>query len=270
MVEEGVHPEHVQKKYKKLVESARELEQPKYLDKEGNKVKPDKAYGQPVTIKITHPEWILFADETGCNTNMKKDANYGGSKYIVPCGTCPKKHAATSDHCFTLFPMICATGANVINVFIFNSNFPEVKASWNSGFDIMAAIKTNESGQPVIDKDNCRPGSFYPRGMTTHFQGKEIPMLTFYSPGGSMTANILKSIFEYLDMIGVYQRSPKGPRLVVILDGHNTQLSYTFLEYMSRPELYWCVNLGAPYLTHLWQLGDSAKITTSPQSADAS
>ncbi len=40
-----------------------------------------------VDTKLTHPEYFLFADETGCNTSMKKDGHIAGTKYIIQQGT---------------------------------------------------------------------------------------------------------------------------------------------------------------------------------------
>ena len=34
-------------------------------------------------IKITKPEWILFADESGFNTSQKKDGHVGGQRFVV-------------------------------------------------------------------------------------------------------------------------------------------------------------------------------------------
>ena len=248
--------------YDNLVECklAKRLQVPVSKDRDGNVVESDKQFGEKCDIEITHPQWILFGDETGCNTCMRDDGNYSGTKYVVPVGSTPRKKVVCTDHRFTLFPLVAATGELVVNVVIFNSAATAVRASWHSGYDIRSKIITNEKGEPVICEENCGEGKFYSEGLTTEFRGKRIPMLTFASQGGGMTADILVSIFKYLDAIGVYQRTPNGPRPVLILDGHETRLSYPFLEYVNQPSHYWSVNLGAPYLTHLWQPADSTEM----------
>jgi hypothetical protein len=49
-------------------------------------------------IKITKPEWILFADESGFNTSQKKDGHVGGQKFAVERGTTPQTMASKTDH----------------------------------------------------------------------------------------------------------------------------------------------------------------------------
>jgi hypothetical protein len=38
----------------------------------------EEMYGRPTKYKITNPEYLLFVDKTGCNTNMKVDGYAGG------------------------------------------------------------------------------------------------------------------------------------------------------------------------------------------------
>ncbi len=51
-------------------------------------------FGLIQEIKIDHPDYILFADESGCQTNQKQDGNVGNRKYIVEHGTLLKSFAA--------------------------------------------------------------------------------------------------------------------------------------------------------------------------------
>ena len=90
------------------------LETPIFMDKEGNEVHQSDAYGEACPIRVTHPDWILFGDEIGCNTNMRSDRNVGGTKLVVPKGTRGRKKAICTDHRFTLFPLIAATGEPVV------------------------------------------------------------------------------------------------------------------------------------------------------------
>jgi hypothetical protein len=40
--------------------------------------------GFPTNYKLTHPEYLLFVDETGCTTNQLNDGKVGGELYLVP------------------------------------------------------------------------------------------------------------------------------------------------------------------------------------------
>ena len=48
------------------------------------KVTKERAFGEKVEYRVTHPEYILFADEVGNNTCQKDDGHMGGQKYLVP------------------------------------------------------------------------------------------------------------------------------------------------------------------------------------------
>ena len=44
------------------------LDCPVYTDIEGNEVTEDVRFGKKQEIKITHPDYVVSSDETGCNT----------------------------------------------------------------------------------------------------------------------------------------------------------------------------------------------------------
>jgi hypothetical protein len=48
---------------------ARIRETPVYLDQSGNIVGEKDKFGEAVDLEIMHPDYILFGDETGCNTS---------------------------------------------------------------------------------------------------------------------------------------------------------------------------------------------------------
>ncbi len=53
---------------------------------------------EKIDTKVTHPDYLLLADEMGCNTFMKKDGNVGNTKYIIKKGTVPQQIAFPKDH----------------------------------------------------------------------------------------------------------------------------------------------------------------------------
>jgi hypothetical protein len=50
----------------------------------------------------THPDYVLFVDEVGNNTNQKKYGHIGGGKYLCERGTTPKAICSTKDAHFTV------------------------------------------------------------------------------------------------------------------------------------------------------------------------
>lgn len=54
-----------------------------FFDSEGNETTKENAVGLPTKFKLTHPEWVLFVDEVGSNTNQKEDGYVGGEKLIL-------------------------------------------------------------------------------------------------------------------------------------------------------------------------------------------
>ena len=61
------------------VESWRET--PVYTDRHGNKVEESdpERFGWEQNVKIDYPNYLMFADKTGCITNMKMDSHEAGS-----------------------------------------------------------------------------------------------------------------------------------------------------------------------------------------------
>eukprot|EP00957_Ditylum_brightwellii_P110263 8409858-Ditylum_brightwellii.AAC.1 len=87
------------------------LDTPVLKNKAGETVTDEsKAYGLPVEYELIKPEYFLFADETGCNTNQKKEGRVGGKHYIGPVGAALEIIAAVNDICFTVLPITNALG----------------------------------------------------------------------------------------------------------------------------------------------------------------
>jgi len=79
--------------------------------------------GLPSRYRLTKPEYVLFMDETGCNTNQLNDGRVGGELFIVPKADneagCPID--ATTDLHFTVLGFISGTGEAVMCAIIFKS-----------------------------------------------------------------------------------------------------------------------------------------------------
>ena len=104
--------------------------------------------------------------------------------------------------------------------------------------------------------NNTGKGKLFPTGPECTYNGKTIPCMSRWGKNGSMTGEILKEVVETLDTYNLFDRTG-GKRPFFLLDGHNSRLSETFVQYISDIEHEWCVCFGVPYGTSLWQVGDS-------------
>ncbi|KAL3804780.1 hypothetical protein ACHAW5_001887 [Stephanodiscus triporus] len=234
------------------------LDSPVFTDIDG---KPEdhetKRFGLAQHIKITKPEWILFADESGFNTSQKKDGHVGGQKFVVQRGTAPQIMSSTTDHKFTMLPFTSASGEAVCCVIIFQGK-GGVPATWRTGVDHSVTPILAVDGEFHLEL-NFGEGKYYPGGPTCKYNGKFVDSLVFTSESGGITAEILVEILTYFDSIDLFPRVPGGPIPFLIVDGHQTRLDPIFVEYINDSNHTWKVCLGVPYATSLWQVGDASE-----------
>jgi hypothetical protein len=221
---------------------------------------PHRPLGLATDIKLIHPEYFLFFDETGCNTNQKKDGHYGGQKFGCGRGMTPKQICSTRDRHFTVLGVTAATGDPVLCVVIFASEKTNgVIANWAEGIDIMVDPVKDEQGEIILSEVNFGEGKYFPSGPTCCFRGKRIPYLPLSSPSGGISGELLVEILKWLDTNEVFERVPGGPEPFLLLDGHESRLSPVFIDYITDPNHIWHVNLGIPHATSYWQVGDSSE-----------
>ena len=82
----------------------------------------EEAHGDKVRYKVKYPEYCVFVDEVGNNTNMKDDGNVGGEKLLKKKGSKARVTAATHDAHFTVLGFTSGTGAPVMCEIIFASH----------------------------------------------------------------------------------------------------------------------------------------------------
>lgn len=58
------------------------MDDPVWLDKKGNEVTKDLAFGRQCTHRLIRPDMCIVADETGGNISQKGDGHIGGRKLI--------------------------------------------------------------------------------------------------------------------------------------------------------------------------------------------
>ncbi len=215
--------------------------------------KKEESYGRETTFLLTHPEYIFFVDEVGCNTSQKSDGNVGGQKFVVQSNKRALIRASHQDCHFTILGFTNGLGEPVCCVIILAA--PEVRAKDIMGLQPWASI----IGDPSIDfeENSHGPEKFYPYGPTCTVFGRSIPTLVRCSESGSITSNILMDTLKHIDKCLELDRSEVTPFL--LLDGHGSRFELPFLDYVNSDETKWTVCIGMPYGTNLWQVGDSAQ-----------
>ena len=111
------------------------LDEPVWMNREGEIVmSAEEALGMKVTHRVKHPEYMLFVDEVGNNTNMKYDGKVGGERLLKEKGQKAKITDATSDAHFTVLGFTAATGKPVMHAIIFRGY--ELTSEQHLGVDI--------------------------------------------------------------------------------------------------------------------------------------
>jgi hypothetical protein len=250
--------------YHNMVEAgiARKLDNPVMRNSKGEIVENAvDALGLPTKYELIHPDHLIFFDETGCNTNQKKDGHYGGQKYACGRGMTPKTIAATRDKHFTVLGLTAATGEPILCVVIFASDNKHgvLVSDWAEGIDIRVLPERDENGEICLEEVNFGNGKYFPCGPICNFRGKQLKYLPLASPSGGITGELLLEIMRWLDDNNVYERGPGLPIPFLVVDGHNSRWDPDFVDYITNPDHEWKLNFGIPHATSYWQVGDSSQ-----------
>jgi hypothetical protein len=191
-------------------------------------------------------------DEVGSNTLQSKDGRVRGQNYLCSIDGRPQQCASTKDAHFTVLGFTAASREPVMCAIIFAGKV--MRDDWKTGFDPLVQW----IGDPDNIEENTGDGKQYPMGPTCFFKGKEIPCFCCCSDSGTITANLLTEMLQLIDSLNIYNLST-GPNPFLILDGHGSHFEPEFLEYINTCKAKWCVNIGLPYGTSYWQVGDSSE-----------
>jgi hypothetical protein len=99
----------------------------------------DDSEGLPTKYVISHPDLLVFVDETGNNTNKKSDSFRGNEKRIIPCnGDGFGLAGAVNDNHFNFFCFQSGSRVPIMCAIIFKSNRKkgEIPDSLKIGIDI--------------------------------------------------------------------------------------------------------------------------------------
>ena len=150
---------------------------------------------------IHHPDYILFADKSGCQTNQKQNRNVGNRKYIMEQSTRPQIFCSTLDHRFTILPFTSDSGKAVCCMLIFQHKEDKVPMTWKTEIDITVENSIRNEQEEMDLELSIGESKYYPEGPKCNFKGKEVDYLTFTSKSGCITGAILVKILEYFDLI---------------------------------------------------------------------
>ena len=226
---------------------------PVWMDRYGNIVEEDFAYGCKVTHDVKRPANCFALDELGGNTSQKGDGQNAGQLFVCGKGEVPQITINVRSKHYTVMGITAFTGEIVMCVIIFAGLKPN--ALYETGFDPFAARTGDWEDKDFLEK-NTGQGKMFPCGPTCTFKGRDIPCFCRWSANGSVTSKILKEILETLDFYGVADREG-GTLPFLLLDGHGSRFELPFLDYITEKPHEWCVVIGVPYGTSLWQIGDS-------------
>jgi hypothetical protein len=139
----------------------------------------NQMYGRPTKYKITRPEYLLFVDETGCNTNMKDDGFAGGQLFVllVKMGAQLVRKGATTNIHFTVLCFQSATGEPVLCKIILKSAklISDIPLSWKMGIDIQKDIHTGDTRFQTFEA-NYGEGRACTGGPKCQYNSKETPL----------------------------------------------------------------------------------------------
>jgi hypothetical protein len=248
--------EMYQEIYKNLCSAGLACEHPEPLwrDENGEVVETEeKAFGCKSKYELIHADHLIFVDEVGSNTSQAKDGQVGGQTYLCSAEGRPQQRAATKDAHFTILGFTAANGEPLLCAIIFTAK--TMKPEWITGFDSLVEWVGDEDDI----KNNSGDGKTYPYGPVCVFKGKEVPCFCCNSESGSITGELLTAMLKYIDDLQVFDRSTTGLNPFLLLDGHGSRFELQFLEYINREETKWHVNIGLPYGTSYWQVGDSTE-----------
>ena len=242
--------------YDEMVDAgvAEKLTEPVWMDKMGNIVENKKdSFGEMCTHVLTHPEMCFVADEVGSNISMRTDGHIGGEKLICERGSVPYKRVSVTEKHFTVLGLTLLTGETLMCVVIITGKNRIFHHEIGVNIFVPAIGKHTDKDYWV---NNLGPGKRFPGGPSCNVNGKNVPCMVCWSEKGSMTGEILTDVFITLDNLKVFNRKEGVPPFA-LLDGHESRIHLSFLQYINHDDHPWAVCIGVPYGTALWQVGDS-------------
>jgi hypothetical protein len=241
-----------------MVESGIAFKMPEevWLDKDGVVVEEEsEAMGRRTKYILNRPNYLVFVDEVGDNTSQKDDGNIGGTKYVVGRKNRALMRAAHHDCHFTTLGFSLADGRPLLCVIIISCG--EIDAKIRMGLQPWCEVEGEGTLEDNLERNSHGKDKYFPFGPICNVNGTNIPTYIACSERGGITPDILTEALRHIDSFNAFDRTEATPAL--LLDGHGSRFDTTLLEYVNTPATKWCVLIGVPYGTHLWQVADSSE-----------
>lgn len=210
---------------------AQKLEQPIWMNKDGEECSESESFGCQVNYKLTEPDMCFVGDEVGGNLPMKGDGHAGGQKFLTGTGTVPYRKCSSSDKRFTLIGLISLSGKPVMCVLIIMGK--KKNLSVETGINI-TVVPDGDDNHDAFFFNNTGKGKYFPGPPSCIFRGKEVPALVRWNESGTITSEILVEMLKTLDMMDFFPRS-QDKKPFLLLDGHGSRLEMPFLQYINTP-----------------------------------
>ena len=230
-----------------------ELNEPVWMDRNGNVCSEEDAFGCKVHHKLLRPDMCMCGDEVGNNISMKGDGHAGGELLLTAKKSVGQRKCSTRNRKFTLIGLTAFSGEPVMCVIIVEGKLPN--GAIEAGIDITVTPK-GSIDDPDFIFNNSGNGSYYPGGPECVYRGKKVPALVQWNESASITTHILVEMLQTIDALNLFPRE-NNLRPFLLLDGHRSRLELPFLQYINTPKDHWVVCIGVPYGTAYWQVGDS-------------
>lgn len=168
-------------------------------------------------------------------------------------GTVPYEQISTKDKHFTVMGLTLLTGQPLMCVVILTGT--HMKSEIEMGVDMFSETVGNPHDPDYVSK-NSGKGKRFPGGPECVVNDTVVPCFIRWSESGSMTSKLLKEVFQTLDHYDIFPRVD-GILPFSLLDAHGSLIELPFLQYVNTIPNEWVVNIGTPYGTSYWKVGDS-------------
>ena len=104
---------------------------------------PEKVHRLASQYWMTHPDFVLFVDECGANTNQKDDGHLGGQLFVIPVeDNDGGLSGATTNLHFTVLLFTAATSNTVLCAIILKStlNIEDIPLTWKLGVNNQLSV----------------------------------------------------------------------------------------------------------------------------------
>lgn len=192
---------------------ARRLEQPKFMDIDGNEVDSEsEAVGCKVQVELTHPDMALVLDEVGCNTSQECDNAIGGKLFLTGKNDQPYRSVSSRHSHFTVLGVTALSGEPVLCVVIISGKKADIPVA--TGVDWKAFTSNlhadfDDGDEIKFLKNHRGSGNIFPEGPVCQFRGKKVPSFVTFTESGGMDGNVLTEVFKHLDAFGIYEDERK-------------------------------------------------------------